>query len=155
VTVVEADRSPSLAETRLGGRFRLEERINVGDHISGTCGAAWEAGGLSRWKATDELLGRPVTIYLLPAGRPVAPDLVAAVLAAAKVSDPRLATIYDTDFSADRPYIVSEWATGTSLEDLVRSGLPSRVCARDGDLSASITVTDTSCSPATPLTRHS
>jgi hypothetical protein len=129
VTVVEADRSPSLAETRLGGRFRLEERINVGDHISGTCGAAWEAGGLSLWKATDELLSRPVTIYLLPAGRPVAPDLVAAVLAAAKVSDPRLATIYDTDFSADRPYIVSEWATGTNLEDLVRSGLPSPALA--------------------------
>jgi hypothetical protein len=129
VTVVEADRSPSLADTRLGGRFRLEERINVGDHISGTCGAAWEAGGLSLWKATDELLSRPVTIYLLPAGRPVAPDLVAAVLAAAKVSDPRLATIYDTDFSADRPYIVSEWATGTSLEDLVRSGLPSPALA--------------------------
>ena len=134
MTVVEADRSPSLAETRLGGRFRLEERINVGDHISGNCGAAWQAGGLSlwkatEWKATDELLSRPVTIYLLPAGRPVAPDLVAAVLAAAKVSDPRLATIYDTDFSADRPYIVSEWATGTSLEDLVRSGLPSPALA--------------------------
>jgi hypothetical protein len=80
VTVVEADRSPSPVETRLGGRFRLDERISVGDHISGTCGATWEAGGLSLWKATDELLSRPVTIYLLPAGGPVAPDLVAAIL---------------------------------------------------------------------------
>ena len=129
MTVVEADRSPSLAETRLGGRFRLEERINVGDHISGTCGAAWEAGGLSLWKATDELLSRPVTIYLLPAGRPVAPDLVAAVLAAAKVSDPRLATIYDTDFVSDTPYVVSEWTPGTHLEDLVLSGLPAPALA--------------------------
>jgi hypothetical protein len=129
VTVVEADRSPSLAETRLGGRFRLDERINVGDRISGTCGATWETSGLSLWKATDELLGRAVTIYLLPAGRPVSPDVVAAVLAAAKVSDPRLATIYDTDFSADRPYIVSEWATGTHLEDLVLSGLPTPALA--------------------------
>ena len=129
MTVVEADRSPSLAETRLGGRFRLDERINVGDRISGTCGATWETSGLSLWKATDELLGRAVTIYLLPAGRPVAPDVVAAVLAAAKVSDPRLATIYDTDFSADRPYIVSEWATGTHLEDLVLSGLPTPALA--------------------------
>jgi len=129
VTVVEADRSPPLVETRLGGRFRLDERINVGDQISGTCGASWEAGGLSLWKATDELLGRPVTIYLLPAGRPVSPDLVAAVLAAAKVSDPRLATIYDTDFSADRPYLVSEWATGMNLEDLVLSGLPTPALA--------------------------
>jgi hypothetical protein len=129
VTVVEADRSPSLVETRLGGRFRLDERISAGDHISGTCGTSLEAGGLSLWKATDELLGRPVTIYLLPAGRPVSPDLVAAVLAAAKVSDPRLATIYDTDFSADRPYLVSEWATGMNLEDLVLSGLPTPALA--------------------------
>jgi hypothetical protein len=129
VTVVEADRAPSPGATRLGGRFRLDERVNVGEHISGTCGASAEAGGLSVWKATDELLGRPVTIYLLPAGRPVAPDLAAAVLAAAKVSDPRLATIYDTDFSADRPYIVSEWATGTTLEDLALSGLPTPALA--------------------------
>jgi hypothetical protein len=134
VTVIEADRSPSLGQTRmgqtrLGGRFRLDERINVGDRISGACGASWETGGLSLWKATDELLSRPVTIYLLPAGRPVPPDLVAAVLAAAKVSDPRLATIYDTDFSADRPYIVAEWATGTHLEDLVFSGLPTPALA--------------------------
>jgi hypothetical protein len=129
VTVVEADRAPSPVATRLGGRFRLDERINVGDHLSGICGVSAEAGGLSLWKATDELLSRPVTIYLLPAGRPVAPDLAAAVLAAAKVSDPRLATIYDTDFSADRPYIVSEWVTGTNLEDLALSWLPSPALA--------------------------
>ena len=129
MTVVEADRSPSLAATRLGGRFRLDERISVGDHISGTCGPWLETGGLSLWKATDELLGRPVTIYLLPAGRPVPPGLVAAVQGAAKVSDSRLARIYDTDFSADRPFIVSEWAPGTHLEDLLLSGLPTPALA--------------------------
>jgi hypothetical protein len=114
---------------RLGGRFRLDERISVGDHISGTCGPWLETGGLSLWKATDELLGRPVTIYLLPAGRPVPPGLVAAVQGAAKVSDSRLARIYDTDFSADRPFIVSEWAPGTHLEDLLLSGLPTPTLA--------------------------
>jgi hypothetical protein len=129
VTVVEVFGSASQAVTRLGGRFWLDERITVGDHISGSCGAWLEAGGVSLWKATDELLGRPVTIYLLPAGRPVPPSLVAAVQAAAKVSDPRLATIYDTDFSADRPYIVSEWAPGTHLEDLLLSGLPTPALA--------------------------
>jgi hypothetical protein len=103
-------------EQRLGGRFRLDERISL-----------WEVGGssgVSLWKATDLLLCRPVTIHLLPQGRPVPRGVVQAVCAAAQVSDPRLATIYDTDFRIERPYIVSEWTPGTHLEDLVLSGLP-------------------------------
>jgi hypothetical protein len=101
------------ADRRLGGRFRLEERIRC-----------WEFGGVSLWKATDLLLCRPVTIHMLPPGRPVPQGLVEAVCAAARVSDPRLATVYDTDFGIECPYIVSEWTPGTHLEDLVLSGLP-------------------------------
>ena len=100
----------------LGGRFRLDERVTA-------------AGQLSLWKATDELLCRPVTIHLLPRGVPVPRHVVEAVQAAARVSDPRLATIYDTDYSIERPYIVSEWTRGTHLEDLVLSGLPSPALA--------------------------
>jgi hypothetical protein len=50
--------------------------------------------------------------------------VVEAVQSAAKVTDPRLATIYDTDFAPECPYIVSELAPGTHLEDLVLGGLP-------------------------------
>jgi hypothetical protein len=124
MTVTEAPSGTQLAGTWLGGRFRLDERISISEHIHGTCGASWEVHGLSLWKATDRLLGRSVTIYLLPQGRPVPPVVVGAVRAAAKVADPRLATIYDTDFAAEFPYIVSEWTPGTHLEDLVLSGLP-------------------------------
>jgi hypothetical protein len=95
----------------LGGRLRLDERIAV-------------AGALSVWKATDALLCRPVTVHLLPRGVPVPQHVVEAVQAAARVNDPRLATIYDTNYSIDGPYIVSEWTPGTHLEDLVLSGLP-------------------------------
>ena len=97
--------------TWVGGRFRLDERIST-------------AGGISVWKATDGLLCRPVTVHLLPGGVPVPPRVVEAVRSAARVNDARLAAIYDTDFAAGRPYIVSEWAPGTHLEDLVLSGLP-------------------------------
>jgi hypothetical protein len=100
----------------LGGRFRLDERITT-------------AGPLSLWKATDELLCRPVTIHLLPHGIPVPRHVVEAVQAAARVSDPRLATIYDTDYRVEGPYIVSEWTRGTHLEDLILSGLPSPALA--------------------------
>ena len=124
MTVVEIPSGTQAAERWLGGRFRLDERISSGDQITGPCGFSWEARGLSLWKASDQLLGRPVTIYLLPPGIPVPRPVVEAVRSAAKVTDPRLATIYDTDFDPDCPYIVSEWTPGTHLEDLVLSGLP-------------------------------
>lgn len=124
MTVVEIPSGTHIADRWLGGRFRLDERISLDDQVSGPCGSSWEARGLSLWKATDQLLGRPVTIYLLPPGVPVPPAVTEAVHAVVKVTDPRLATIYDTDFSPDRPYIVAEWSPGTRLEDLVLSGLP-------------------------------
>jgi hypothetical protein len=101
---------------RLGGRFRLGERVTAADGLS--------LRKASLWKATDELLRRPVAIHLLPRGDGVPASVVEAVQAAARVSDPRLATVYDTDYSVEDPYIVSEWAPGTHLEDLVLSGLP-------------------------------
>ena len=87
------------------------------------------AAGVSLWKATDEVLRRPVTIYLLPGTVPVPAHVAKAVRAAARVNDPRLATVYDTDYSSAGAYIVSEWTRGTHLEDLVLSGLPSPALA--------------------------
>jgi hypothetical protein len=113
MTAVDIPSGAPTAETLLGGRFRLDERISLDDQVS----------GLNLRKATDQLLSRPVTIYLLPRG-PVPAAVTDAVRSAAKVSDPRLATIYDTDFDEECPYIVAEWARGTHLEDLVLSGLP-------------------------------
>jgi hypothetical protein len=118
-----------LGQRLLGGRFRLDERISLDDQVSwslGPRGSSWEARGLSLWKARDQLLGRPVTIYLLLPG-PVPRAVAEAVRSAAKVTDPRLAAVYDTDFTPkypECPYIVSEWAPGTPLEDLVLTGLP-------------------------------
>ena len=126
MTVVDIPSGARTAETWLGGRFRLDERISLDDQVSGfsgSRGSSREARGLSLWKATDQLLNRPVTIYLLPRG-PVPSAVTDAVRSAAKVSDPRLATIYDTDFNEECPYIVAEWTRGTHLEDLVLSGLP-------------------------------
>jgi len=125
MTLVEM---PPVAESSLGGRFRLDERISLDDQVGGPCGSSWEARGLSLWKATDRLLTRPVAVYLLPRG-PVPRAVAEAVRSAARVADPRLATIYDTDFGAERPYVVAEWASGTHLEDLLLSGLPNPALA--------------------------
>ena len=105
----------------LGGRFRLDERV--------TAAGGFSVGQGSLWRATDALLGRPVAIHLLSGGVRVPAHVMAAVKAAARVNDPRLATIYDTDYDIEGPYIVSEWTPGTHLEDLVLSGLPSPALA--------------------------
>jgi serine/threonine protein kinase len=81
------------------------------------------------WKATDSLLGRPVTIYLLPRGIPVPRTVVEGIRSAAKVTDARIAKVYDTDFNPECPYIVTEWTPGTHLEDLLLSGLPTPALA--------------------------
>jgi hypothetical protein len=98
------------AVVRVGGRFRLDDR-------------AGELSGASLWKGTDELLRRPVAVYLLPPSLPVAAGVVAAVRAAARVSDPRLARVFDADFSTGCPHIVAEWAPGEHLDDLLITGL--------------------------------
>src|ERR1700749_1998918 len=131
MTVVDIPPGTRTAETWLGGRFRLAERVSLDDQVSGfsgSCGSSWEARGLSLWKATDQLLNRPVTIYLLPRG-PVPHAVVDAVQSAAKGSDPGLATIYDPDFDEQCAYIVAEWTPGTHLEDLLLSGLPNPALA--------------------------
>ncbi|HWM96450.1 MAG TPA: hypothetical protein VNO54_05275, partial [Streptosporangiaceae bacterium] len=84
MTVVEVPSGTRMTERWLGGRFRLDERISLDDQVSGPCGSSWEARGLSLWKATDRLLTRAVTIYLLPGG-PVPRAVVDAVQSAAKV----------------------------------------------------------------------
>ena len=134
-------------ESLLGGRFRLDERI-------GTGGTSSE---FSLWKGTDRLLSRPVTIHLLPSGIPVPPGVTEAVRAAAKVSDPRLAIIYDTDFSTECPYIVSEWTRGTHLEDLVLSGLPTPALAAAmiADAADALAVAHQAGRPHLRLTPHS
>ena len=128
MTVVDRPSGAYTAGRWLGGRFRLDERISLDDQVSGFSGSARLLAGGARpslWKATDRLLNRAVTIYLLPRG-PVPSAVTDAVRSAAKVSDPRLATIYDTDFDEECPYIVAEWTPGTHLEDLVLSGRPHR-----------------------------
>jgi acetylornithine deacetylase/succinyl-diaminopimelate desuccinylase-like protein len=121
VTVTAVEETEVAGTLWLGGRYRLDERITAAGGRS-----VWQG---YMWRATDELLCRPVAVRLLPRGVRVPAHVMAAVQAAARVNDPRLATIYDTDCDIEGPYIVSEWTQGTHLEDLVLSGLPSPALA--------------------------
>jgi hypothetical protein len=81
-----------------------------------------EAGGSTFWKATDEILARPVAVLTFAPGFPRVHDVVTAARAASRLTDPRLTQVFDADDSGERAYVVSEWVTGETLEDLLSEG---------------------------------
>lgn len=95
--------------TRLGGRYRLEDRI--------AAGTGWDA-----WKAIDETLARAVTVFTFAAGFPRIADVVTAARAASRLTDPRLAQVFDVEDDLDNAYVVMEWAAGETLGDLLLQG---------------------------------
>jgi hypothetical protein len=101
--------STSEPGTRLGGRYRLEDRVAA-------------AAGWAAWKAIDETLARPVTVLTFAPGFPRLREVVTAARAASRLNDPRFAQVFDVEDDWDHAYIVTEWATGDRLDDLLGSG---------------------------------
>jgi serine/threonine protein kinase len=95
--------------TRLGGRYRLEDRLA-------------EAGGWSAWRALDEILARPVSVITFAAGFPRLAQVVTAARAASRLTDTRLTQVFDVEDSWDHGYIVLEWPVGDTLADLLSEG---------------------------------
>jgi hypothetical protein len=95
--------------TRLGGRYRLEDRVNA-------------SSGWAAWKAIDETLARPVTVLTFARGFPRITEVVTAARAASRLTDARLAQVFDVEEDWDHAYVVMEWVAGDSLEDLIADG---------------------------------
>ncbi len=95
--------------TRLGGRYRLEDRIRAS--------SGWVA-----WKAIDETLARAVTVLTFARGFPRIADAVMAARAASRLTDARLAQVFDVEEDWDHAYVVMEWVAGDSLDDLLADG---------------------------------
>ena len=91
---------------RLGGRYRLEDRLAA-------------ASGWSAWKAIDEILARPVSVITFAAGFPRLDQVVTAARAASRLTDTRLTQVFDVEDSWDHAYIVLEWPIGDTLGDLL------------------------------------
>jgi serine/threonine protein kinase len=95
--------------TRLGGRYRLEDRVAA-------------AGGWAAWKAIDETLARAVTVLTFAPAFPRLREVVTAARAASRLNDSRFAQVFDVEDDWDHAYIVTEWAAGETLDDLVAEG---------------------------------
>jgi hypothetical protein len=95
--------------TRLGGRYRLEDRVD-------------DSGGWSAWKAIDETLARPVSVLTFAPGFPRIREVLTAARAASRLTDARLAQVFDVEDDWDQAYVVMEWVAGDSLDDLLADG---------------------------------
>ncbi|MDL4816706.1 AMP-binding protein [Actinomadura opuntiae] len=92
--------------TRLAGRYRLEERIS-------------DSGGSSLWKAIDEILARAVAVRTFDPEFPRVGEAVTSARAASRLTDPRVTQVFDADDSGESAYVVSEWVTGETLEQML------------------------------------
>jgi serine/threonine protein kinase len=113
--------------TRLAGRYRLVDQVSAGN-------------GWTLWKAMDETLARPVAILTFAAGFPRIPQVVTAARAASRLTDPRMAQVFDVEDGGGQAYIVLEWVGGESLTDLLDGGPldPSLACSLIGDAARAV-----------------
>jgi hypothetical protein len=95
--------------TRLAGRYRLEDRVS-------------DTPGSTLWKAIDETLARPVAVLTFAPGFPRIYQVVTAARAASRMTDSRLAQVFDVEDGGDRAYVVLEWVGGESLDELLAAG---------------------------------
>jgi hypothetical protein len=95
--------------TKLGGRYRLEDRLAA-------------SGGWSAWKAIDEILARPVSVITFASGYPRLAEVLTAARAASRLTDTRLTQVFDVEDSWEHAYIVLEWPVGETLSELIEAG---------------------------------
>lgn len=96
--------------------------------------------GWTLWKAQDETLARPVSVLTFAAGFPRIPEVVTAARAASRLTDPRLAQVFDVEDGSEGAYIVMEWVSGDTLADLLSAGPldPARACAVMAEAAAAL-----------------
>jgi eukaryotic-like serine/threonine-protein kinase len=104
--------------TCLGGRYRLEEQRDAGR-------------GWASWKAIDETFGRAVTVLTFTSGFPRIGETAAAACAASRLTDARLTRVFDVAADQGLAYVVTEWAGGDSLDDILADGPLDPRCATE------------------------
>ena len=93
------------------------------------------------WKAIDETLARPVSILTFASGFPRIPQVVTAARAASRLTDPRMAQVFDVEDGGGQAYIVLEWVGGESLTDILEAGGPldpARACSLVSDAARAV-----------------
>lgn len=95
--------------TLLSQRYRLQARFS-------------RSLAPGSWLAFDEVLARTVVVQYLPSGASLAAAELAAVRAASRLTDPRIARIFDADDTAGCSYVICEHAPGQPLDQMLGAG---------------------------------
>ena len=113
--------------TRLAGRYRLVDQVAAGS-------------GWTMWKAMDETLARHVSVLTFAPGFPRISPVVTAARAASRLTDPRLAQVFDVEDGGDQAYVVLEWVGGETLTDMLADNPlePGQACALIADASRAL-----------------
>jgi serine/threonine protein kinase len=79
----------------------------------------------------DETLARPVSVLTFAQGFPRVTQVVTAARAASRLTDPRMAQVFDVEDGGGQAYIVLEWVGGETLTELLADGPldPGRACS--------------------------
>ncbi|MFD1947021.1 protein kinase family protein [Nocardioides aestuarii] len=83
-----------------------------------------ESGSGRFWRAHDRVLERHVALHCLDAADPLAEQMTQAARLSATVHDRRLLRVLDADRDDHTSYVVHEWGSGTSLDNLVQAEGP-------------------------------
>ncbi len=132
---------------------RATARLAPGDLVVGRHRLLREVArgpGSALWQAEDEVLARPVAVRVLTDTAPDALDeetapldgpFLAAALRAGRLSDHRVASVYDAGEEDGVPLVVREWVDGEPLSRLLLAGpLPPQQVARIGvEVAAALT----------------
>ena len=102
---------PELANTVIGGRYRLERLLG--------------AGGMGEvWAATDTRLDRPVAVKIVRSGLAADPAVrlrfESEARSAARLHHPNVVAVYDQGSEGDTVFLAMEYVPGGTLRDLLR-----------------------------------
>ncbi|WP_203337649.1 protein kinase family protein [Nocardioides limicola] len=97
---------PTSAGDVLAGRYRLADLLS-------------ESRGGQFWRAHDQILARHVAVHVIPSEDPRADRLLAAARRSATVTDRHLLRVLDADEGDGLCYVVNEWGSGISLDNLL------------------------------------
>lgn len=101
----------------------LADRYTMVDLLS-------ESGSGLFYRAHDRVLARHVAFHVIDASDERAPQLLEAARRSARVVDARILRVLDADQRDDVCYVVNEWGSGRSLDNLLDEGpLPPRHAA--------------------------
>ena len=108
-----------------GQRGRVPHAIRPGDQLAGRytmVDLLSESRGALFWRAHDRVLSRHVAMHVIDAEDERAPYLLDAAKRSAGVVDTRILRVLDADQREGVCYVVNEWGSGQSLDNLLDQG---------------------------------